>query len=76
MILTPFDSASAIAGLIASESFARTIRTFAPWLIRLAMSVVCCSALSFASARMYLPPFAAMAFCIAGSSAFFQRSCE
>ena len=72
----PAAVALAIAGLIASESLARTIRAFAPWLIRLSMSVSCCSALSLASARMYDPPAAAMAACMAGSSAFFQRSWE
>ena len=68
--------AFAIAGRMPLSSLARTIRTLAPWLIRLSMSVSCCSALSFASARMYDPPPAAMAFCMAGSSAFFQRSWE
>jgi hypothetical protein len=76
MILTPFAVALAIAGLIASESLASTIRTLAPLLIRVSMSVSCCSALSLASARSYLPPLASMALTIAGSSAFFQRSCE
>ncbi len=63
------------AGRISLVSCARMIRTLAPWPIMLSMSVSCCSILRFASARMYFPPAASMAFFMAGSSAFAQRGC-
>ena len=66
--------ALSIAGLMASASFARMMRTFAPWAIRLSTSASCCSLLSLASVRVYDPPPASTAFLMFGSSALAQRS--
>ncbi len=75
--MTPMPAALAlsIAGWISLVSWARTMRTLAPWPIMLSMSVSCCSILRLASARMYFPPASSMAFFMAGSSAFAQRGC-
>src|SRR4029078_476503 len=73
--MTGIFSASALltAGATASESCARTMRTFAPCEIRLSMSVSCLDADDCASDEMYLAPAAARTALMAASSVF-QRS--
>ena len=49
---TPASLAAWTAGPITVVSWARTIRTFAPWPSIVVTSVSCCSVLRFASALM------------------------
>ena len=71
---TPPEIAFATAGLMAVPSCASTITTLAPCEIRLSTLLACVSADDFASFEMYFPPASVMAFLIAGSSHFAQRS--
>src|SRR5580692_5384494 len=69
----PSSLAFLTAGRIASESMARMMRTLAPFEMRLSTSVSCLVGDPWASAEMYLAPWASSAFLIAASSVF-QRS--
>src|SRR3954452_22790245 len=69
----PADFALAIDGRTAFVSWARTIRTLAPFEIIVSMSVACCSLLRLASASMYLPPWASTVFWMFGLSWAAQR---
>ena len=71
---TPPVIAVPTAGLMAVPSWARTMRTLAPWEIRFSMLLAWVSADDLASFEMYLPPPASMAALMAGSSHFAQRS--
>src|ERR1700722_18043845 len=68
----PSSLAFLTAGRIASESMARMMRTLAPFEIRLSTSVSCLVGDPWASAEIYLAPWASSAFLIAAS--VFQRS--
>src|SRR6202042_220371 len=69
----PSSLAFLTAGRIASESMARMMRTLAPFEMRLSTSVSCLVGDPWASAEIYLAPWASSAFLIAASSVF-QRS--
>src|SRR6204780_4988797 len=69
----PSSLAFLTAGRIASESMARMTRTLAPFEMRLSTSVSCLVGDPWASAEIYLAPWASSAFLIAASSVF-QRS--
>src|SRR5450756_79804 len=71
----PASAAALSAGRIALLSWARMIRTLAPFEIIVVMSVSCCSLLRLASARMYEPPPASTVFWMPGSSWAAQRGC-
>ena len=71
----PASFAFLIAGRTALVSCASTIRTLAPFEIRVSMSVACCSLLRLASASMYLPPPASTVFWMFGLSWAAQRGC-
>src|SRR6478609_10848896 len=71
----PAAFAFAIDGSTAWGSWARTIRTLAPFEIIVSMSVACCSLLRLASASMYLPPAASTVFWMFGLSWAAQRGC-
>ena len=74
--MTGMPAAAAVAtdDLMAWSSCARMIRTLAPCEIRFSTSVVWVAADDLASLEMYLPPPAAIAALIAGSSHLAQRS--
>src|SRR6266576_403775 len=63
------------AGRMALLSWARRIRTLAPFEMRVSTSVSCCSLLRFAAASMYLPPASSTVFLIFGWSWAAQRGC-
>src|ERR1700728_143206 len=69
----PSSLAFLTAGRIASESMARMTRTLAPLEMRRSTSVSCLVGDPWASAEIYLAPWASSAFLIAASSVF-QRS--
>src|ERR1700684_299487 len=69
----PSSLAFLTAGTTASESMARMTRTLAPLEMRLSTSVSCLVGDPWASAEIYLAPWASSAFLIAASSVF-QRS--
>src|SRR6478672_7875277 len=71
----PASFAFLIAGSTALVSWARTMRTLAPFEIIVSMSVACCSLFRLASASMYLPPWASTVFWMFGLSWAAQRGC-